>query len=441
MSLNLQTLTTFCLQLTSYLSALLMIIPLKHYLNQYYQALIKAAFIVVLIYIYFASYLTLSFKMTYYIYVGILVPAFLFLIIYLTKIDFKVIVFLFIFISSIIQYPLSIVKIIDFRLFAVNSNDVSLELESLIILKVIYLIIFVFYCTKCYQPLVKIIKSYHNERFWRLVWIIPTLFYIFNLYLNPTTSRLNNQQLYSLIRDTLVFSLFIYIIILYLLYRFVFHQLQLKNYKKQTALYNLTQSNEYLLLKQYEQARQMRHDVKHHIMTIHALLDQENYQAIKDYLKRYFQTTTSNYKLFTRNLAINGLLNQYYALARQYHIPLDYNIYCPAKSSSNDVDVCTMIGNLLDNAITASLSLADPKQRYIKLDLSYDTLLTLRIFNHHCRPVIYQHHQYISHKTNVPGHGLASVQSLVAYYHGQCFINYTDNDFEVKIIVDVSHKE
>ena len=61
---------------------------------------------------------------------------------------------------------------------------------------------------------------------------------------------------------------------------------------------------------------------------------------------------------------LDAILNSKISLAEKNGIRVDYKAACPANLTVSDIDLCALIGNLIDNAVEACEGLADP---YIRL--------------------------------------------------------------------------
>jgi sensor histidine kinase regulating citrate/malate metabolism len=69
------------------------------------------------------------------------------------------------------------------------------------------------------------------------------------------------------------------------------------------------------------------------------------------------------------NTALNALLNYYAETAHQHKIRLRIVSELPEELPLTDVDLCNIVGNIFDNAITACLDIPET-ERYISLSIS-----------------------------------------------------------------------
>lgn len=151
-------------------------------------------------------------------------------------------------------------------------------------------------------------------------------------------------------------------------------QLQLINqqndYQKQHMKELNTIVNEY---------HHLRHDTKNHFACMDRLLSQNKYDALKEY---FYSLSKEIYALDnqieTGNEIVNQVINIKYATAHKYQIPMDIQIILPERIALPDHLLCSLVANLLDNAIEASRKIKNP-QIIIEMKMVKDYLsLTIR---------------------------------------------------------------
>lgn len=117
----------------------------------------------------------------------------------------------------------------------------------------------------------------------------------------------------------------------------------------------------------YRQVRGWRHDYRNHIQTLMTLMNAEEYGKVMAYLENLGEDlNTVDTVLKTGNIMADAILNSKISLAKANHILVDATASIPVKLSMTDIDLCVIIGNLLDNAIEASMTLPE-KERMIRI--------------------------------------------------------------------------
>ena len=96
--------------------------------------------------------------------------------------------------------------------------------------------------------------------------------------------------------------------------------------------------------------RIIKHDFRHHI---HALLNMDRGERTNYLmnLKRELDMTAE--MVFCQNQAVNGLLQEYAARARQDGVEFTARVDLSAHVPVDDLTLCIVTGNLLENALEA----------------------------------------------------------------------------------------
>lgn len=187
----------------------------------------------------------------------------------------------------------------------------------------------------------------------------------------------------------------------------------------------------------YRQMRGWRHDYRNHIQTLKTLMEQGKYDRVTSYLDDLgVDLTTVDTVLKTGNIMADAILNSKISLAKANDIPVDASATIPVEINISDIDLCVIIGNLLDNAIEASLK-AEKGDRSIRvyiemkknnLYLSFTNLTAtgkLTMVNG----------RYPSTKSNSHGFGLMRVDSIVKKYNGYIKRASEDGAFTTEILL------
>ena len=118
----------------------------------------------------------------------------------------------------------------------------------------------------------------------------------------------------------------------------------------------------------YKEMRGWRHDYHNHIQTIKGHLALGQSAELDAYLMELEKDLDQVDQLIkSGNLMLDAILNSKLTLARGHGIPCDAVAKADADLAISDVDLCVILGNLLDNAIEANLQISDPEARFIRV--------------------------------------------------------------------------
>ncbi len=111
----------------------------------------------------------------------------------------------------------------------------------------------------------------------------------------------------------------------------------------------------------YQKMRGWRHDYKNHIQTLLALVGDD--EKTREYLLSLDKDLTEvDAVVKTGNVALDAILNSKLTLIKSKEIPIEARASVSHPLAISDIDLCAMIGNLLDNAIEAVLPLPKEEQ-------------------------------------------------------------------------------
>ena len=218
---------------------------------------------------------------------------------------------------------------------------------------------------------------------WYVFWILPVIFIGVNLFMIPKY----RSTLYTgrVLQCYIVLSLVLLIILLLFYVMFLMMAVSLNRNAK------LQQENHFLSLQReryenlciaIEEARQARHDIRHHFVQLSSLAEQGDMEKIKKYLS----ATTgkiSDYNLhFCENQAVDSVFGYYSTLAKRENIPFHALVSLPTDFSIDEINLCLVFSNLLENAIQASVK-TEPARRKINVEVypHHNHLLLIHVEN------------------------------------------------------------
>ena len=117
----------------------------------------------------------------------------------------------------------------------------------------------------------------------------------------------------------------------------------------------------------YQKMRGWRHDYRHHIQTMKVHAANKEYDEIEKYLEmRDDDLTNVETVIKTGNRMADAILNSKLSLAAANHIEVKAEAKIPVSLTVSELDLCIIIGNLMDNAIDACMELP-PEKRLIRI--------------------------------------------------------------------------
>ena len=169
----------------------------------------------------------------------------------------------------------------------------------------------------------------------------------------------------------------------------------------------------------YRQMRGWRHDYHNHIQAMLAMVD--NPEEIRSYLwKLNDDLTAVDTVLKTGNVMVDAILNSKLSLIKNHNIKVSAKATVPDKLIVSEIDLCIIIGNLLDNALEACLRQEETEKRFIRVYIGlFKQQLYICITNSTGREIKKEGKRYLSLKnSDSHGFGLLRIDGLVKKYDG-----------------------
>lgn len=198
--------------------------------------------------------------------------------------------------------------------------------------------------------------------------------------------------------------------------------------------------------KQYEEVEDMyrqmqgwRHDYKHHIQTMRAHLTMGQYQELSDYLRDLDTDLTAvDTVLKTGNVRVDAVLNSKLAAAKARGIRVNAKAVVPRELVINEVDLCVVIGNLLDNAMEGCGKI-DAENRFIRVYIEVmKEQLYIYVSNSMADQVRREGGQYLSTKRGNHGFGLMRIDRVVKKYDGFLNRQHEEGVFATEIMLPLA---
>lgn len=183
----------------------------------------------------------------------------------------------------------------------------------------------------------------------------------------------------------------------------------------------------------YSKMRGWRHDYRHHIQAMKVHAAHGEYQEIDKYLDMLDDDLTNVETVIkTGNKMADAILNSKLSLAAQRNIQVKADAKIPVSLSVSELDMCIIIGNLLDNAIEACMELP-PDKRLIRIYMEMKgNYLYLALTN-----TAGGKKKQSFHTTKGEGHGygIARADAIVKKYGGYITRASEDEAFSTEVLL------
>jgi sensor histidine kinase regulating citrate/malate metabolism len=190
----------------------------------------------------------------------------------------------------------------------------------------------------------------------------------------------------------------------------------------------------------YKQMRGWRHDYHNHIQLMKAQLALGKSDETAEYLGELDKDLTAVDTLIkTGNVMLDAILNSKLSLAKAREIRINAKAIVPKQLNISEIDLCVILGNLLDNATEACVKLDKKEERFIRVYI--DILkgqLYLSVTNSVGGEVKRVGSSYLTTKGGSHGFGLMRLDKLVQKHNGYVNRQNEDGVFVTEIMLPLS---
>lgn len=185
--------------------------------------------------------------------------------------------------------------------------------------------------------------------------------------------------------------------------------------------------------------RQMRHDMRQHLIFLGELLESGALESAQDALIELIGETRKRGRLESRtgNMVVDSMVNHVWKTAVETGIIFHADIAPLPELAIKEADLCVLLGNALDNALEASALVEDGrKEIWIAFQYAKGSLFML-IRNVYDGDVEYSADRKILSRKKERGYGfgLYSMERITEKYHGSLDIKSGEGIFTVEILI------
>lgn len=227
-----------------------------------------------------------------------------------------------------------------------------------------------------------------------------------------------------------------------LLFAILLYRLNLQ-YETEAELAKLKQEQSEILERDYQTLSKvytgnakLYHDLHNHIETIYQCLRQGDLDIAIRYCEELrVPIREISQTIWTGDKTIDYLISSKIAMAEKMQIRTKVNIEFPYNTNILNVDLTTILGNLLDNALEA-VETASEELRFLNLTIRrINEMLIIKVVNGCGKAPVKQEGKFLTSKKDkiFHGWGIKSILAAVEHYDGVMDTDYSNGVFQSTI--------
>lgn len=192
----------------------------------------------------------------------------------------------------------------------------------------------------------------------------------------------------------------------------------------------------YIMQTSLENTKTLKHDIKNYLITLHSLARNYENKDFQEYLISIISSYENKHE-YSRsgNSIVDSILNYKLQEAEENNVTISLDINVPQDIKLN-IDFTTILGNLIDNALSAIKTIAHNRCIDIKISYSKGTLL-IKVTNTFDGLIIKKGGQIVTRKHDKKNHGigLLNIRRTIGKYNGVMDIEYDLTTFTAVVML------
>ena len=263
-----------------------------------------------------------------------------------------------------------------------------------------------------------------------MCYVIQTLFWVYNM------QNQNRDVFFSM---TLIYAFGLTAALYVMIFRYMAQSDRANRMKQLQANEKFLQAQIDSYKKMGENARQTRHDFRHHSMVVMEYAKNKDYQAILSYLSEYDAKERGKYQeAFCKNQGADTVLSAYASRCEQSGIEFNAAVWLEEKERVSDYDLVTILANILENAVNGCLETAG--QRSVEISIGPKGSKLVMVCKNSCIPDILFENELPKNRER-DGIGVESILSTAAKYSGVVDFSASDGVFVCRVVLSNREKK
>ena len=192
------------------------------------------------------------------------------------------------------------------------------------------------------------------------------------------------------------------------------------------------------------QAREMRHEMRHHIITLSGLLDRKEYDVATEYVRTLEEDVEKMTPIrFSSNMLVNTIVSAFMTRLKKKDIEAEIEINLPEHINMVDTDISMLLTNILENAMEACEKVENNPKIHLSMNLENNMLFLKERNTVKEKHVIGDGTTLISTKENriFHGYGLGVIKKIVKKYDGDFKIDIQGEEFALNIYLNIKNSK
>lgn len=313
--------------------------------------------------------------------------------------------------------------------------------NNFVVISIVRAIPYLFFPAVCYLLWKIDINRYHNLSSGMIIIIVvlSSLLTVAGIYEHYSmTQEKSTTALLSVLDIVLLFVLnFSY----YATYKNVENRHKITNLEVQKTLEDAERMSIAIDQTNREELEKLRHDIKNQFSYVDIMLQQGNYEEARKYISDYLNTSNPVLHSFScSNKVINSIINLELTKAKIKDIKIDAKVVVPPLLPFRDIDLVSLLTNMIDNAIENYHS-EDNSPITVRIIKQNDFIRFIVSNPVDIEKINFRALTKTSKVGRGHGYGTKIIKNIASAYNGYVDFNVEDKQFVCDAVLNLNAKE
>lgn len=355
---------------------------------------------------------------------------------YYKKLEREKIIYFIIFFTLINLLIIPIINIISFSMFSGYENSIYITTMVFNVNNIEFIcknFITIFLLMFQNINLKKMNLDNFEKKYWNYYYLINLMSFFSIIILVVICNFFDGKSsiIFSILSSVIVIFLYVY----YCLFKSLYHNLPerhadlIEKSELQIRINGLLENKNTI-----EELKKFRHDIENNLNVVKYMLEKAHYQNaynyVSNYIKNFDEISRINFSI--ENIIISAIINE---KKRKFEeVYFEIKCFVSDQIDIKDIDLATIVGNLLDNAFEYVINNNVEKKVSLIITEYYDNLY-IEIKNQFIGEFDKNNYTTTKIDSENHGYGLVNVMAIVNKYNGSIEIETNDNIFKIQILL------
>ena len=321
----------------------------------------------------------------------------------------------------------------------IGNESLALTIPSALVCLATALIVCILYARTLLVKIPSLFDQGSLDGLWKWLALLPLALTALLIWLTPASA---SNVMVGAVRPKAMVMLLLVPLTAWLLYHIAWLTAsrisESERLRRENEVLRLEERRHDALMRRIDEIRAFRHDLRHHMAAVAELGRLGKTDEAIDYAEQFLEATKEPpARVFSENTAVDAVAAYFQGLADAKSVRMTWLLDLPKELPISQVDFCSVLSNLTENAIIAAAQCDEPlRTASAKASIFSDSVITLVVENRFSGPPPKTGDaEFPSSSRSDHGIGLPSVAAIARKYNGSLNVSAENSVFTATVLM------